>query len=523
MTITCTQTNIDYKGNKYQDKDSMWNAEMKEWNQETSYVLTIDGTDKCTLDGRGFGGIHIQECSNLIFRNITFRNFNTYEGVYAPEEPACIYAVNISKRKPCRNLYLENITIKGQSTKSPASIFRTRYGITVKNYENVYLHNIKMSQVVVQPIAISDAQTIYASKIKFSESVMQSEVIGHPSIMYLGATEVHVLDCDIDGSNYNETAISIGNVKRFFFERNHVFKTRGPVLGVSNELGVDKILIADNHLHDNMMMPKYGWDCTWLSISNTKEFVFSNNTVVFSSSYYQEFLMRSATDFAKLVNVNNIFIRKNSQNHGIFLVNAIGELVSGNNIYNKEGLLYSTSSDSPVYFPGNSQGNLAYIQTQGHESGTEQITDGKTILMTDRPCLLPELAETHKSMVGYVQELDYKYQTNVPKNCSIGCDNYFSTAFDETSDVTNGYDGINYISGGTFNSNKQYAMPSGQTLVLLDKSKNRDKFTKFIISKHNDATGKIIALGKLTSLAIHPVVDENGEYVADQLYDVEIL
>ena len=132
VTITCTQTNIDYKGNRYQDEDSMWSVEMKGWNQDTAHILTIDGAGKCTLDGRGFGGIHIEDCSNIIIRDITFLNFNTYEGVYAPEEPACIYATNISKRKPCRNLYFENLTVKGQSTKSrtpitaPATALRSK-------------------------------------------------------------------------------------------------------------------------------------------------------------------------------------------------------------------------------------------------------------------------------------------------------------------------------------------------------------------------------------------------------------
>lgn len=523
VTITCTQTNTDYKGNKYQSEDNMWTAEMSNWNQDTPYMLTVDGANKCTLDGRGFGGIRIQECNNLVFKNITFQNFNTYEGVYAPEEPACIYAINVSKRKPCRNLYFENITIKGQSTKTPTSNFRTRYGITVKGYENVYMHNIRMSQVVVQPISVSDAQTVYVSKLKFSESTMQSEVIGHPSIMHLEATEVHILDCDIDGSYYNEVAISTGSVKRLFFKRNHVYKTRGPVLGASNELGMEKVIIANNYLHDNMTLPKYQWDCTWLSIGNAKEFMLSNNTIVFSSDYFQEFFVRGESDYGRLTNVNNIFIRKNDQNHGIFLGCTVGELIAGNNIYALTGtLFYSFAEGSNVYFKGQDGRNWNVIRAAGYEDGSEMITDGSTILMSDRPCLLPALAATHKGLPAYVEDFDSKYETNTPGNCSIGCDNYYSTSFDEKNDATNGYSGINYISGETFDNRKQYGMPSDQTLVLLDKSKNRDKFTKFIISKHDNEANKIIALGKLASFSIQPKLDENGEYVADQLYDVTI-
>lgn len=525
VTITCTQTNIDYKGNRYQNEDSMWNVSMKGWNQETSHILTIDGAARCTLDGRGFGGIHIEECSNIIIRNITFQNFNTYEGVYAPEEPACIYASNISQQKPCRNLYFENLTIKGQSTKSPHSIYRTRYGITVKGYENVCLHNISMSQIVVRPISVTDANTVYVSRLKFSESVMQAEVIGHPSIMSLSATDVYIVDCDIDGSYYNEAAISVGKVRRMFFERNHIYKTRGPVLGISNELGSDRILIANNYLHDNDTLPKYQWDCTWLTFPNmSKEIVIANNTIVFSSGYFQEFFARSNTASAeRLVNVNNVFVRHNEQNHGIFLLSSVSELISGNNIYNKEGILYSMAdSNSPVYFPGNTQGSLAHIQEQGYENGTSQVTDGSAVLMDGRPCLLPGLASVHKSVAEYVREFDYKYQLNTPDNTSIGCDNYFSGEFDETADMTDGYDGINYYNDDVFSSAAQYSMPSDQTLVLLARSKNRDKTVVFNITKSDDTDSRIVSIGRLASFSIRPKVDGNGEYVTDQLYDVTI-
>lgn len=108
---------------------------------------------------------------------------------------------------------------------------------------------------------------------------------------------------------------------------------------------------------------------------------------------------------------------------------------------------------SPVYFAGNNQGNLAYIQAQGYEAGLAQITDGSAILMDDRPC--PDSgtgSHSQKSVAEYVREFDYKYQTNDRDNTSIGCDNYYSVEFDETADTTDGYDGINRYSNEVFSS-----------------------------------------------------------------------
>ena len=186
----------------------------------------------------------------------------------------------------------------------------------------------------------------------------------------------------------------------------------------------------------------------------SKEIIIANNTFVFSSGYFQEFFARSSTSaIERLVNVNNIFVRHNEQNHGIFILSSVHSLISGSNIYNKETVLYSMADNtSPVYFAGNNQGNLAYIQAQGYEAGTAQITDGSAILMDDRPCLTAELAAIHKSVAEYVREFDYKYQTNDRDNTSIGCDNYYSVEFDETADTTDGYDGINRYSNEVFSS-----------------------------------------------------------------------
>jgi hypothetical protein len=73
-----------------------------------------------------------------------------------------------------------------------------------------------MRQVVVRPIAVSDADIIDIHGIRFYKSDMQSEVIGHPSIMELSGEEMHISDCIIDGSSYNEACIQAGGVKRIY-------------------------------------------------------------------------------------------------------------------------------------------------------------------------------------------------------------------------------------------------------------------------------------------------------------------
>lgn len=518
VTLTCLEDVIDYQDNKSQISESMWNVDIKNWNKDTQYILTIDGDNKCVMDGRGFGGIHIENCSNLIIRGITFQNFNTYEGVYHPEEPACIYITNTDNGN-YKNVYIDNITINGQSTKTPLSGFRTRYGITVKGVSNVSIYNIMMSQIVVRPIAVSRAKIVDIHNVRFNKSTMQAEVIGHPSIMELGAEEIHISDCIIDGSSYNEACINASGVKRIYIQRNHIYNCSGPVCYMNNELGTEVIDISNNYLHNNTTYPKYQWDCTWFGFSKNCDLLqISNNTVIFSSTYYQEFFARTNSNIKKLINVNNIYIRNNSQNHGIFLVTTIEQLISGNNIYNDEGIYYSMDETSPIKISG----KLDNIQKSGYETGSVLFEKGSQILMNDRPCLLPEYAQTYKCMQDYVKEFDFKYYTNDPQNSSIGCDNYFSTEFDEAGDDTQGYEGTNTYDNTSFSSDQQYSSPAQQQLLLKARSKNRNKFIKYTITKSDDPGDAIVSVGRIGLITLLPKLDSNKEYVNDQLYNVNM-
>lgn len=45
VTLTCLEDVIDYQDNKSQISESMWNVDIKNWNKDTQYILTIDGDD----------------------------------------------------------------------------------------------------------------------------------------------------------------------------------------------------------------------------------------------------------------------------------------------------------------------------------------------------------------------------------------------------------------------------------------------------------------------------------------------
>lgn len=517
VTILCITEGIDFRGS------GLYTFNMQNWNLDTPYTLTLDGANLAILDGRGFGGLYIEECSNIIIRNFTFQNFCTYEKVYAPEETACIYVTNVTEANPCRNIYIENIIINGQSTISPSSNYKTRYGITVKNYENVYICNCKMNSIAVMAIKLTNVKLVSIIKNQIV-GAMISGIIGHPYVISsTGAKELRIEDCSIDGSGFNESAIHASGIENFYLYRNEIYNCKGNILGLSSLGKINEVVIEYNYLHDNLLLPLYSWECQWITITSTNEMRLANNLVVFSSNYFQEFFLRSnVSNVGRLVNVNNIFIRRNNQNHAIIMLGEVDELVSGNNIYKLNStLFYSTSSISSSI--GRSFEKLV---ESGYETDSVLVPPTTNILISEtggtRNCLIPSYASIYKAISDYVGEFDIVYKKNDPQNTTIGSENYYATSFNEESDTTDDYTGKDVSSGTIFTSLEQYNIPAQNQMILHHLSKKRIRFVKFIVSASDNPDNKIIYLGKHCIFSVIPKLDINGEYISDQLYDITI-
>lgn len=529
ISITCVSEGIDYRNNEFDKKpnnDKLFNSVVRQWNRDTSYILTLDGAGISTIDGQGFGGIYIEDSSNIRIRNFIFRNCNTYEGVATPEETACVYATNITDAYPCRNLYLENLTIIGQSTLSPGSTFRTRYGISAKKYDNVYICNCRMNAIACMGIQLSGVKLACIIKTSIS-GIMHSGIVGHPRIIYAtGCNEVRIEDCDMNCDSFNEAALALESIMNLYMLRNHIYNCKGPVLDASGIDNIDNLVIDYNYMHDNLIRPLYTWDAQYIAISPAcNNLRITNNLVIFSSSMTNEFFFRATVNVENFVNANNIFIKRSAGNNfGLFLFNSgsIANAVMSNNIYKMTSALFYSFNG----LAASSGRDLAKLQELGYESGTELVGISTDILISEtggtRNCLLPTYASAHKSVVGYVGEFDITYKRNTPGNTSIGAENYYAEDFDENADVTAGYTGVDIDSEKNFSSVSMYSVPADNVMLLHHNTKLRTRFIKFIISKTDAPNDKVIALGKHALFTVEPKLDENGEYVADQLYNIEV-
>lgn len=521
VTILCTQEGIVPRHPL--TLGGRENARLHDFNRDSLYTLTIDGANLCTIDGGGFGGIYLESCGNVAIKNLTFQNCNTYEGIYAPEEPACIYAANV-RDTGCRNLYVDNVTIVGLSTKSaPSANFRTRYGITIKKWENVYISNVTMTDIAVSGIKTDTLDIITLSKVKITGNVLHG-VIGHPRLLTtVNVTEAHITDCEFIPNNFDSYIISGSNVNNFIFNRNIVKNALGPILSLADFGQNNKIEISYNYLSDLVKAPRYSWETQWFALSaRYKEVIVTNNLVEFTTNYYQEFFVRSSMFFEKFVNVNNIYIKKGGRMTGIINVPFIGQYISGKNLYKTDTTIYNYLENVPWA----DRNKLENLQANDMEIGSGRVDVGTLILNSEaggaRLCLNSTFAPLYKANTEYVSEFDGLYKLNNSPDNTIGYDNSFGTPFNETLDTTLGYTIKDSITGTTADETNTLDFPANDLLHIYHKTKNRNKFIKYFIINSDTGLPVRVILGRFGSLSLAPKLTVDGEFAGDQFYNINI-
>ncbi len=526
VEITCMEDGIDQRGNKFEPSSSLYNAYIKEWNFDTEYILTINGDNKLTIDGDGVGGLLFDGVGGLVIKGITFINCWTYEGVSTTESEACIRVKNTYKHT-LKNIYIGDITILGQSTKNTGSdIYRTRYGIRINGVENAQLYNIELTQVTVLPILIV-AEVCYLSKILFNKSDMHYGIIGHPSILNITATLAYICDCDINGATYSyDPGIYIDKISYLYFYRNRIHNFDGPVFSLTNSYGIKEIDFDSNYMYSNVLNPAYYYGRSWIfTMSDTDVLKFNNNTIVHTSSYAQTFFMRASNNVGKFIHYNNVYqrITGDTIRLELWLFNSLGELHSDNNVYNANSGLryyYTVSNDSTVLIQGALAEDLEKIKEAGYDVNSTYLLNEKLLLMSDRPSLTEASQLLYSPKSEYISDFDINYRKNIKSTATLGCDNYNSSAFDESSDNTTTYDGINLGNDEGFNSDgATYNVPAEEQVVIHINSLNRAKISRLNLS---DGINTIKYLGKLALIKPYPNVDGNGEFVSDKLYNMEV-
>lgn len=522
ITVSCIKEATCYRTSPH-ETGGYRNLDLRDFNTDSIYTLTIDGKDLLTIDGDSLGGLFFEDCDNIIVRNVKFRNVATFEKAYAPDTFACIRAT--CQKANLRNIYIDNVTINGLSTINGTS--HIRHGIQVGGYENVTITACKISYVSVNAISVGDAKSCHIKRSNIAGEFVYGDANnsgGHANLISITPSiETYIEDNDISGASYGETLLSVNKCDKVILRRNRIHDCSGPVMYVSSEIKSEHVEVSYNHIYNVNKKPLYQWDCQAFQYGNCDTAIFSNNLILMNSTYFNEFFYRAGANIKNLINVNNIYIRTSSVNTSIFNISEGSEVenvVSENNIYkSNDGILFYSIPNK-----GLNERKFANVQSKGYETGSVLLPLETKILISEsggtRNCLTSQYADLYKSVAGYVKEFDIDYKVNDPMNASVGAYNYYSKDFDEKNDSSEGFTGYNMTSLAAISSLEQTIVPAEDLLYIVHSSKNRDKFIKLEFYEDGKSVPTYINYGARSVVSISPTLDSNGEYVSDKLYNV---
>lgn len=546
VTIKCTKQGVQYRINNFEKKIDHYNLKLSNFNQNSMYKLTIDGDNILTVDGNGLGGFNISSVDNLIIKNITFRNCYNWEGNYAPE---FLPAINIySSGDTLNNVLIENVTINGQSTKTPSSSYRTFYGIYVKDYRNVTIKDCNINNVGWNAVKITNANSALVTKC-FLHGNLNSGMSGHPYIIVASGIDLlKIMDCEITAPTFNEFLMKIGNVDDFTVQRNNIHDSAGGLVAFEVPIKMTSVKIAYNSMQSIMLRPLYSWDCTWIKMNGKYTKVqFSNNYVSTSSAYYQEFIFRGSADMDQFISVNNIFVDRNSTAKvKLYSIGYAENIISRRNIYKfPNGCEYWAISALKAETDLAGVRLSKFEQAQSYLGVDEDswVIPTQTILLSEsggtKNALTSDAAQTYRSLSEYTDDFDITYHYQDKTNTPVGCENIDAISFDETSEdalvILNsaiGFElpianGVNLtlqelnLPNSTFDLSTKYVTPANTLLLIKQESVNRNNVPEWEIESQNGAH-RVLGIGKTIAIELEINSDENGEFVSNNTYDIKI-
>lgn len=538
LTVRCVKEAKETRDPRDPDKtvgERLFLASLEDWNQGSSFALTIDGDGIYTIDGHSLGGIRLEGVDNVIIKNTRFANFANHMEQSSPEEMSAVMFVG-SKDRNSRNLYVHNCVFDGLNG-STGSYFT----IVTKLTDNVCVDKSVFSNGSGLTFKMTDTRliTITRNSISGKERI---GVTGHPGIFSnSGTVALYVEDNDVDGRTFTENLFYINNVSYAYMRRNTFHDCPGRPVGLVSNNPVKKFVFECNLIHDVLNAPIYPWIMDVVSIEgDILDAEFGNNTVYFNGGLYRQWFTRGTEYHCdRLVSFNNIFIEATSGNvvSAVYQFKGVREYVSGSNVYKaklRDGsgtrlenmqIMNSSNEDGEAGYltiTGNDARDLSHYTGLGLEAGSKALGKAVKLLPVesggDSYGLIASIANGYPADKAHLPAFDMLYRKNANLT-TIGAINANGVSWDEASDTTAGYEGINDDRGESFDESVEYTVPADDTLLVSSKSNNRDRLVRISLDGSQDT---YISLGH--NAIFNPVclLGEDGTYKDNQSYDIKI-
>lgn len=499
-----------------------WISTLSDWNKQSIYYLTIDGNDKLTYDGKSLGGLQFKEVNNILLRNMSFVNCSNYAGEYSPSELYAIYYKGNAELY-ARNLMIYQCSFNGlypsDSTKKAYRTIGSQYS------ENLTVLGCDISNDYGNCMKLTNS--LYVSILKNKINVDYSlGVVAHPSIMTLkNCYCLNVEDNEMSG-DVRENYFELSNVDRIHFLRNIFSGGGGRAITMSTLSGIKEVVIDSNLFVGMINAPAGAWMKEYINLTKISLLKIRNNTFYMDGSFYEQYVTRGGT-ISNAELFNNILINATGSSTSSingFVINRCKSLQTGNNLYESmRGLVVSPNADSEsdyITIDWTTGRDVAKLQDAGYEANSIKVEDGTKLLEIQNG------GDTYKLIAGleyysnmaYFPFADIEYKSKGSIGNTRGCYNLGGVQIDEAENTT-GYTGEDYSEGQSFSNAAQYSTMADNVLCLKHNTLDRMKLIVFSIvgSQHTE-----FQLGKSGIIHTYPVLDENGQYQADELYTINV-
>ena len=518
VMITCM------KKAKEKNTTTSWIASLADWNKDSAYYLTIDGVDRLTYDGGCLGGMLFKDVDNVLLRNIAFVNCANYVNYNSPDELSAVAFTGNADRR-ARNLMIYQCSFDGAY---PGNKTKTsRRTISSKYSENVTLLGCNMKGDSGNCILLTDSMYVSLIKNNIVVSTTTGDV-GHPSIVTLkNSYSLTVEDNDLSGNN-QENFIDLTNVERLYFRRNNVHDAGGRIIAISAMNAMKEVVVDSNLCVGMLNLPIGGWMKEYINLGTAQinNLQIRNNTFYMSGSFYEQNALRGGTvENADIY--NNIVINAARVTANAFVFNKVKHLAAGGNIYQAiRGMLYSPNSESTegyITIDWQTAVDMAKLQAAGYEVESAKIADDIAVVEkqngVDSYKVTSAIDVEYKADNEHEPFADVEYKEKTNNGNSRGCYNLAGIVIDESNDTSIGYVGEDYNEDRSFNNTAQYSTMADDILVLRHNTLDRMRLVVFTIA---GTQHKAMVLGRSGIIYPLPEMDLDSEYVADELYTINI-
>jgi hypothetical protein len=505
---------------------SIYLTDMEYFNNESDYMLTIDGDNLLTVDCGTGGGFKFTEVSNLMIKDINFTNVSSYKEKGSPDQLAGLFiqgGINVK----VKNIVITGCTINGRYSDTSWG----RYGIVLKNIENATVNNTTIERIGARVIQVRDTTSISFNNLTIQDCPVVRGIVSQPAgIDMLNVDYTDVNDSKLDFAG-NDTTMIIGNSKYLYIKRTELINADSEVFRISATREFVTFHVERCVFDNNIANPIYPWTKNICGVNSVTNMTWINNTIRLTAvggyQYYARVI--SAGSIGTFTFVNNIVdyyfpaLADNQSNAWMILYESMNTLVAHNNVY-RDNLISPTEirnyiydcsdSSSPVYM--NNLDDLVDIQALGYETDT---------LLVDYldPLFTSEFDQLEASVAANPVDATVLPIYDKDKNINDGVANpgaYWQTAIAVTPSTTYGFEGIDSFDNSLYdNSSVNEIVYSGETQILIPNFTDKHAVFEWLL---DNGTFQYRVFG--SSVCVKPISqqDGSGNYIDDHTYSITI-